>query len=184
MVRDGGGVVVAMEQQRVARAERARLGQQPEDLRLLRRDEAQVGHWLPFAIKVLRVDVAREAVRVVAPRDGDAAVRHAARDALVHLDERRYPQTPARHQLHVERLLWRRQAKVQVHARRVVHGRRCELLVVYLQREPLVARARSDRKAKVARGLRKVQANGRRLARARPRVDDLALVAHGRVGAL
>eukprot|EP00966_Prymnesium_polylepis_P020422 470093-Prymnesium_polylepis.1 len=136
-------------------------------------------------IKVLRVDVSREAVRVVAVGDGGAAALHATRHALVEVHARRDPDLRTQHQLDLKRARRRLLAEPQLDARVVDHGRAAgELLVVDLQREPLDRRALPDcvRVAEAPRRV-KVEADRHLLARARPRVHDGAAVAQVGVGA-
>eukprot|EP00964_Phaeocystis_antarctica_P087404 scaffold55457_cov57-Phaeocystis_antarctica.AAC.1 len=175
-------VVPAVQLQRVARAERARLLEQPDHLGPLRRHAAEQRQRHAVRVCVLAEDVARQPVGVVAVADDVAAVPHAADDALVHLHPRRDRQPRAHHQRHVQRpARWLGQ-EPQPHARAVDHGALLGLLVVYLQRDLLRRRLRAHR-VRVAHHacISEVESDRTRLELPgpRPRVEDVA-VAGGR----
>ena len=139
-------IVHAMQQQRVALLDRAAARNDAEDLRLLRRDEAE--WWSPLLAilaVVLAVHVTREPVRVVAPRDGRSSARHAARHALVDLGARWDAQPPAGHELHLEGAHRRAGAESEQDAGRVDPCARVQLLRSALAAPPIHTLCRGQR---------------------------------------
>mmetsp|Transcript_2988 Transcript_2988/g.9955 ORF Transcript_2988/g.9955 Transcript_2988/m.9955 type:complete len:498 (-) Transcript_2988:437-1930(-) len=97
---DAARVVEAVQLETLSLGERARLGQQADDLRLLRRQAADRRLRRAVRVKLVGPDVAREAVGVVAEAEDRAAPRDAASHALVDEDGRR--DVDSRRHEHVE----------------------------------------------------------------------------------